>query len=75
VGGAVAAAAAAAAWPVAWPLAEVALLAAKSGDDIEATVQLKEPIQARRGSARCGWAPLRSSPQRAAGSALEAGVS
>ncbi len=40
-----AAAAAAAAWPVVWPLAEVALLAAKSGDEIEATVQLKEPIQ------------------------------
>jgi len=56
----VAAAAAAAAWPIAWPLAEVALLAAKSGDDIEATVQLKEPIQVRRCSARCGWAPLRS---------------
>ena len=45
VGGAVAAAAAAAVWPIAWPLAEVSLLAAKSGAQIEADVQLKEPIQ------------------------------
>ncbi|KAK9837254.1 hypothetical protein WJX81_002082 [Elliptochloris bilobata] len=52
VGGAVTAAAAAAVWPIAWPLAEVSLLAAKSGEQIEADVQLKEPIQGGEGLLR-----------------------